>query len=142
MIHTYKPPPMLASPPDPSSHSSASTPSRHPSSIYRSIYDDWDPASAIEAAFASATLLTSPCLPFCPEDSSVNLSRDPIPSPLTIVTHVPLGESQLHLSSSLSCQSLVVFQASADDSCGDRQVFVVAVGRIVRSSSWREYAPN
>jgi hypothetical protein len=36
---------------------------------YQSIYEEADPASAIEAAFASATLLFSPCFPFYPEVS-------------------------------------------------------------------------
>lgn len=43
------------------------------------------------------------------------------------VTYVPLGESQFHLSSALSGQSFVIFQASSNSSCGDGQVLVVAV---------------
>jgi hypothetical protein len=42
-------------------------------------------------------------------------------------THVPLGKSQLRLSSSLSLQSLLLLQASSNDSCGDREVLVVTV---------------
>src|SRR5689334_18929200 len=36
-----------------------------PSPLCTLLYDDCVPASAIEAAFASATLFMSPCLPFC-----------------------------------------------------------------------------
>lgn len=124
----YKSPPQLCLPPKPSHPASASLfiPQKH-----RLIYeDDCDPASAIEAAFASATLLTSPCFPFC----SPKLVSESFPEALShpIVnstrTYVPLGESQLHFSSSLCCQSLFILQASSNDSCGDREVFVVAVG--------------
>lgn len=37
------------------------------------VYDDCAPASAIEAAFASARLLFSPCFPFCTSKLSVEL---------------------------------------------------------------------
>ena len=34
-------------------------------------------------------------------------------------THSPLRKSQLHLSPAFSCQSLIILQASSDDSSGD-----------------------
>ncbi len=91
-------------------------------------YDDCVPASAIDAALASATLLLSPCFPFYKHAtvSKVQLmyphSKDG--------THVPLGKSQFHLPSSLSCQSLIILQASSNDSCCDREVLVVAVRKL------------
>lgn len=96
------------------------------------IYDDGALCSAIAAAFTSATFLTSPCLPFFSFKCQSNFV-----SKASNCTHVPLGHSQLHLSSSLSCQSLVILQASSNDSCGDRQVFVVADEAFVSRGSYR-----
>lgn len=41
-------------------------------------------------------------------------------------THLPLGESQVHVSPALGCESLVVLQTSAHDAAGDGEVAVVA----------------
>jgi hypothetical protein len=41
--------------------------------------------------------------------------------------YLPLGESQVHLASSLGSNSLILLQASADDAGGDGQVAVVAI---------------
>jgi hypothetical protein len=58
-------------------------------------------------------------------------------------THCPFGESQFHFPSSFGCQSLIIFQASSDDSCGDREVFVVAIEKLVSTISFgRLWLPN
>lgn len=46
--------------------------------------------------------------------------------PVAESTHLPLGESQVHISPALGGESLVVLQASAHDAAGDGKVAVVA----------------
>lgn len=49
------------------------------------------------------------------------------------ITHLPLGKSEVHLSSALGSQSLVFLERAADNTGGDGQVTVVAVIRIQQS---------
>lgn len=87
------------------------------------------------AALADARFLRSPCLPFCCDHQSV------FDSPVLIVprshseAYLPLGESQLHLSTALSGEPLVVLQASAHDAAGDGEVAVVAAAARFQSSA-------
>lgn len=98
--------------------------------------DDCPACSTIEASFALASDLFSPCLPFCIDTSARVLSRVD-PSPLLFPTqsrqipertHLPFSKPQVHLSSPLSNYSLVLLQRSSDDARGDREVAVVAGG--------------
>lgn len=72
-------------------------------------------------------------LPFFPQTPSLSMPRHSLlPLPLPAVgpsssTHLPLGEPQVHLSSALSLQSLVLLQRAADDARSDGDVAVVAV---------------
>jgi hypothetical protein len=84
-------------------------------------------ASACAWSAAAFKSLLSPCLPFCP-----SISPCSVPSPtqslsLIVVTHLPLGETELALASSLSSNALVLLQRAAHDARCDGDVAVVAV---------------
>jgi hypothetical protein len=101
-----------------------------------SIYDDEaDPASAIAAALASAKLLFSPCFPFCVNCPVSQYSFFDYQQYQDNATYRPLCESQLHLSSSLSLQPLILLQTPAHDACCDREVFVITIEAFVSSES-------
>ena len=53
-------------------------------------------------------------------------------------THLPLGESQIHLSSALGSQSLVLLERATDNTGGDGKVAVVAVSKPRISSVFLE----
>lgn len=56
-----------------------------------------------------------------------------IPSRKSSSTYVPLGKLQIHLSSALGSDSLVILKTSANDASSDGQVAVVAVPSSVRA---------
>lgn len=91
------------------------------------IQEDDPAASTAASAFAVARFFDSPCLPFCAMFSSAPLSQPRPPSQST--THLPLRDTEIHLSSALGSESLVVLQASAHDAAGDGEVAVVTVTR-------------
>jgi hypothetical protein len=110
------------------------------------IYDEAAGVSAI----AAARFLTSPCLPFCMRHKVVSdgvliaveqsvgsvawhvfRGMDLVGSD---ITHLPLGKSQVHLSSALGSQSLVLLERAADNTGGDGHVTVVAVNQIQQSA--------
>ena len=91
----------------------------------------------------AARFLTSPCLPFCMrhkfvsdgvlvvvEQSVGSVAWHVFRGMVQVgsgITHLPLGKSQVHLSSALGSQSLVLLERAADNTGGDGQVTVVAV---------------
>lgn len=91
------------------------------------IYEDDPAASTAASAFAVARFFDSPCLPFyC--HNLVSARSHPRPSSQS-TTHLPLRDTEIHLSSALGSESLVVLQASAHDAAGDGEVAVVTVTR-------------
>lgn len=73
-----------------------------------------------------------------PACRSVPQSRQrPVASTLIhrLETHLPLRDTQIHLSTALGGKSLVVLQASAHDAAGDGEVSIVAVNARFRSSA-------
>jgi hypothetical protein len=57
------------------------------------------------------------------------LSRRVVRRDSSSMTYLPLGESQVHLATSLGDQSLVLLEASANGTGGNGQVSVVAIPR-------------
>jgi hypothetical protein len=66
----------------------------------------------------------SSCRPAC--RSTPPLASTLCQTQIPIATHRPLGHPQLHLSSPLGGDPLVIFERAADDARGDRNVAVVA----------------
>ena len=103
--------------------------SRPAQSSIAPLYHSFPACSAISAAFTSAKLLFSPCLPLCPQCISLpSPTTHPQPPPQAS-THLPLCKSQLHLSSPLCLQSRLFFKRPSDNTGCDGKVAVIA-GRV------------
>ena len=140
MIHMYKPPPLLFLHRRPSNPSVPSTPTLIPPKCInpstKMIVNRPLPSRQHSPPQRSCSRLA--CRSTHQHIISIYL---PVSPRHKVSTHRPLCESQLHFSSSLSCQSLVILQASADDSCSDREVFVVAVARSVNDALCKGFCP-